>query len=51
MRGETWFRRYGFGINEGGTPINFVVTWNTETLWLFVYVYAFGHRNSWMVKK
>lgn len=41
----TYFKRWGFSINEGGTPVNLHAQWGTFCK-LFVYVYFFGFRWS-----
>lgn len=44
MTGITYFRCWGFSINEGGTPINIHVQWRDR---FGFYLYFFGKRISW----
>jgi hypothetical protein len=37
----TYFRSWGFSINEGGTPVNITMAWKDG---LFFYLYFFGKR-------
>ena len=39
MNPVTYFRKWGFSINEGGKPVNITVAWNRR---LFFYMYFFG---------
>ena len=39
MNPVTYFRKWGFSINEGGTPINITMMWRDT---LFFYMYFFG---------
>ena len=41
MKGLTYFRKWGFSINEGGTPINIHMQWNNK---FGFYLYFFGKR-------
>lgn len=40
-RGLTYFKEWGFSINEGAGPVNVHASWYAG---LFVYVYFFGLR-------
>lgn len=44
MKGLTYFKKWGFSVNEGAGPINLHMSWYDG---LFVYVYLFGWRWSW----
>lgn len=46
----TYFRRWGFSINEGGTPANIHASWGVG-YWLFAYVYLFGLRAWFCIGK
>jgi hypothetical protein len=41
MKPVTYFKRWGFSINEGGTPFNIHMSWNKK---FFMYMYFFGKR-------
>ena len=41
MKGLTYFRKWGFSINEGGTPINIHMQWKNK---FGFYLYFFGKR-------
>ena len=41
MTCATYFRSWGFSINEGGTPINVTMAWKNKP---FFYLYVFGKR-------
>ena len=41
MNTVTYFRKWGFSINEGGTPVNITMMWRDR---LFFYLYFFGKR-------
>lgn len=46
----TYFRWWGFSINEGSGPVNIHVSWFT-THWLFFYIFAFGWRWHWEITR
>jgi len=48
MKGITYFRPWGFSINEGGTPINICIQWTKN---FGFYIYFFGLRFSWFKGK
>jgi hypothetical protein len=41
VKGFTYFKSWGFSINEGGTPINIHVQWKNR---MYFYLYFFGKR-------
>lgn len=47
----TYFRRWGFSINEGGGPVNLHMQWFRPWCWLFIYLYAFGKSFSFVIKR
>jgi hypothetical protein len=50
MKGVTYFRWYGFSINEGGTPANITILYARPWFKFFFYVYLFGKRFSFLIK-
>jgi hypothetical protein len=50
MKSVTYFRRWGFSINEGGGPVNVHMQWRNERCRLFIYLYLFGRRWSYCWK-
>jgi len=51
MNGVSYFRKWGFSINEGGTPINIHIQWFRPWTWFFIYLYIFGKRFHWTWKR
>lgn len=49
IRGVTYFRRWGFSINEGAGPLNIHVRWGRGQIGF--YVYALGKRWSWFKQR
>ena len=47
MKPVTYFRNWGFSINEGGTPINLHIQWKNR---IGFYIYFFGVRLCWWSK-
>jgi hypothetical protein len=47
----TYFRRWGFSINEGGGPANIHMQWNRGAFRFFFYVYVLGLRWSFCIKR
>ena len=52
MRGCTYFRRWGFSINEGSGPVNVHMSWawpkHRLGEWFFFYLFAFGRKWSYL---
>lgn len=47
----TYFRRWGFSINEGAGPVNVHAQWNRDWCYLFFYLYVLGARFSFVWRK
>ena len=59
VKGETYFKRREFSINEGGTPVNIYARWcdkrrlhtDEGCYWFFIYIFVCWHRFSWGWKR
>lgn len=51
MNGVWYVKLWGFSVNEGGTPMNLHMQWFRPWCWLFIYIYVFGRRFTYTLKR
>ncbi len=47
----TYFRWWGFSINEGGVPANIHISWMRSYYWFYFYIFIWKWRYSFMIKR